>query len=141
MATVKQRIEILGGVPLFESLSKHQLRKLANLTKDVDHPTGHVVVEQGREGWGFHIILTGQAKVIVGGRTRRTLESGAYFGELALVDRGPRSATVKVTEPSTMLYIPGVDFRKLVQGDAALCYKLLVNVSQRLREVEKPGVH
>lgn len=139
MATIKERIDILGGVPLFESLSKHQLRKLANLAKEVEHSPGHVVVEQGHGGVGFHIILSGKAKVTIGGRTRRVLDPGAFFGELALLDHGPRSATVTVTEPSTMLFLPGMDFRKLVQGDAALCYKLLVHVSQRLREAEKPG--
>lgn len=137
MVAIKERIEILGGVPLFESLSKHQMRKLANLVKEVEHPVGHVVVEEGQVGVGFHIILSGRVKVTVGGRTRRYMEAGAYFGELALVDRGPRSATVTVSEQSTMLYLPGLDFRKLLLGDAALCYKLLVQVSQRLRDAEK----
>lgn len=137
MATIKERIQILGGVPLFESLSRHQLRKLADLAKKVDHPAGHVVVEEGQEGTGFHIILSGRAKVMVRGRTRRYLEPGAYFGELALLDRGLRSATVTVTEPSSMLYLPGIDFRKLVQGDAALSFKLLLQISQRLRDAEK----
>ena len=139
MATIKERIDILGGVPLFESLSKHQLRKLANLAKEVEHSAGHVVVEEGHGGVGFHIILSGKAKVTIRGRTRRVLDPGAFFGELALLDHGPRSATVTVAEPSTMLFLPGMDFRKLVQGDPALCYKLLVHVSQRLREAEKPG--
>lgn len=137
MVTVKERIEIFGKVPLFESLSKHQLRKLANLARLVEHPAGHVVVEQGHEGVGFHVILSGKAKVTVGGRKRRVLEPGAFFGELALVDRGPRSATVTVTEPSTMLFLPGIDFRKVVQGDAGLSFKLLVHVTQRLREAEE----
>jgi CRP-like cAMP-binding protein len=137
MAAIKDRMEILGGTPLFESLSKQQLRKLANLAKEVEHPAGHVVVEQGQEGVGFHIILSGTAKVTVRGRTRRILEPGDFFGELALVDRGLRSATVTVTEPSTTLFLPGIDFRKLVRGDAAVCFKLLVHVSRRLREAEK----
>ncbi len=139
MATIKERIGILGSVPLFEDLSKHQLRKLANLAKEVRHPAGHVVVEQGHEGLGFHIILSGTAKVAVRGRTRRILEPGAFFGELALIDRGPRSATVTVTDPATMLFLPGMDFRKLVREDAALSYKLLVHVTQRLRDAEQPG--
>jgi len=137
MATIKERIEILGGVPLFEGLSKHHLRKLANLAKEVQHPAGHVVVEQGREGVGFHVILSGKATVTVGGRRRRVLDRGDFFGELALVDRGLRSATVTVTEPSTLLFLPGTDFRRLVQGDATLSFRLLVQVSQRLREVEE----
>ena len=138
MATIKERIEILEGVPLFESLSKHQLRKLANLATEVEHPAGHVVVKQGRQGVGFHVILSGGARVTVGGRTRRVLAAGDFFGELALIDRGLRSATVTVSEHSTLLFLPGIDFRKLVQGDAALSYKLLLQVSQRLRELEKP---
>ncbi len=140
MATIRERIEILGGVPLFESLSKHQLRKLANLAKEVEHQAGHVVVEEGQEGVGFHVILSGRAKVTVRGRTRRTLEPPDFFGEIALVDRGPRSATVTVTEPSTLLFLHGMDFRKLVQGDAAISYKLLVHTAQRLREAEQPLV-
>ncbi len=138
MATIKERMEMLGEVPLFESLSRHQLRKLANLAKEVEHAAGHVVVEEGQEGIGFHVILSGRAKVVVGGRTRRFLEPGDYFGELALLDRGPRSATVAVTEPSTLLFLPGIDFRKLVQGDPALSFKLLLRVSRQLREAEKP---
>ena len=136
MATIKERIEILGRVPLFESLPKHQLRKLANLAKEVEHSAGHSVVKEGQLGLGFHIILTGKAKVIVGGRTRRVLEAGDFFGELALIDQGLRSATVTVTEPSMLLFLPGFGFRTLVQGDSALCFKLLVLVTQRLRDAE-----
>jgi CRP-like cAMP-binding protein len=86
----------LRAVALFSGLSDKELKALADLGSVGDHPAGSVLAEQGRSGVGFHLLLSGNAAVTVNGEQRPPMKPGDYFGEVALIDGEPRSASVVV---------------------------------------------
>src|SRR3989442_12547357 len=94
MAKKADPVEMLAEVDLFSGVSKKDLRRIRAAGKEVTFSAGRTIVEQGDTGVAFHLILEGKAKVDVHGRGRRGLGPGDYFGEISLIDRGPRSATV-----------------------------------------------
>ena len=91
----KPKLEVaLAGVPLFEGLSKRQLKKVALVAELVDYMDGHSIVKEGDIGDSFFVVLVGQAKVVVKGRTVNRTLPGDHFGEISLLDGGPRTASV-----------------------------------------------
>ena len=91
------RIDRLRKVPLFDTCNEKQLEFIASRVDEVDVSAGRVLTEQGRSGGEFFIILSGDADVKRGGKTVATLGAGDYFGEIALLDNGARTATVAAT--------------------------------------------
>src|SRR6266542_4402029 len=87
-------LDMLSSVDLFSGLSKKELGKIHNTSKEVHFPAGHAIVNEGESGVGFHMILEGKASVTVGGQVRGSLGPGDYFGEIAIIDSGLRSASV-----------------------------------------------
>ena len=111
MATKQEKMELLGGVPFLSDLSKRDLNKVLDIAKPTVHTEGAEVMTEGRGGVGFHLITDGKAKVQRGGRTVATLGPGEFFGEMALVDDGPRSASVLADTDLTTLVISKWEFR------------------------------
>ncbi len=136
VATKKERLERLGSVRLFEGLSKADLKHLLAISKVVNHAEGHVIINEGDRGAGFHLILEGEARVVRGGRTAVRLGPGEFFGEMALIDEGTRTATVIAATPMTTLSILAWDFRPLVKRRPEMAWKLLVHLTVRLREAQ-----
>lgn len=133
----KQAIDMLKSVPLFEGLSKRELDSVYNAGKQVEFEAGHDIVEEGHTGIGFHLILDGEVDVLVSGRKRAALGRGDYFGEMSLLDGGPRSATCRTkTEVQTLSLTPWA-FLSLVERNPSIARKLLVELSRRLRALEK----
>ena len=95
-----------------------------------------LVVKEGSGGAAFYLIDAGEAKVSVGGKERRTLKAGDYFGEISLIDEGARSATITAATELVCYGLTYWDFRPLVQGNAAISWKLLQFMVQRLRAAE-----
>ena len=91
--------ESVRSVALFRELSDRELGEVVQVAKRVEYPAGATVASEGEPGLGFHLILEGNAEVSVGGATRGVLGPGDYFGEISLLDGGPRSATVATTTP------------------------------------------
>jgi signal-transduction protein with cAMP-binding, CBS, and nucleotidyltransferase domain len=89
MASKKDAVAMLKNVPLFEGLSRRELEQILKVAKEIEFDEGHAIVEEGATGVGFHLILEGEAHVLVGGRKRATLRAGDYFGEMSLIDGGP----------------------------------------------------
>ena len=137
MVTKKERLERLGSVRLFEELSKAELRYLDDIGKIVNHSEGHIIIGEGDRAAGFHLILDGEARVVRRGRTVARLGRGEFFGEMALIDEGPRTATVLAATPLTILAISGWDFRPLVKRRPEMAWKLLVHLTGRLRQAQK----
>ena len=133
----KTLISMLGAVPLFERLSKKDLDLIAKSSSEVDHRAGQHVVEEGRTGVGFHLILSGTATVKRGGRRLRSLGPGESFGDIALIDGGPRSATVIADTPLRTLALATWNFRPLLTEHPEVAYKLLIQLCARLRDAEK----
>jgi len=126
----------LALVPLFSALSKAELRKVERASDEIDAPTGRVLVTQGRTGREFFLILGGEAVVHRNQRKVATLGPGEYFGELSLIDRGARSATVTAVTDMRLLVLGQREFAGLVEDLPGMAAKLLKGLAQRLREAD-----
>lgn len=133
MVTKKEARERLAAVPLFEGLSRRELDVFATVTKRVEHPAGAEIMSEGADGVGFHLILDGKVAVRRGNRTIATLTQGEFFGEMALFDDGPRSATIIAETPVSTLIVTSWDFKSLVKHNPKVTWKLLSHLARRLR--------
>ena len=129
--------EALVDVPLFSGLSKRQLRGIAKLFEEESFDRSSTLAEEGEPGDTFHVMLEGEAKVIRGGRRINRLIPGDFFGEVALIDGGPRTASVVAETPVTTLTINRNRFRKMLQEDASIVVKMLEELARRLRSNER----
>ena len=134
MVTKKEKLDRLGSVPLFNDLSKKDLEKILDRTKESFHVAGDVVIDEGRAGIGFHLILEGKANVVRHGRTAAKLGPGEFFGEMALVDDGPRSATVVADSDLTTVVLSKWEFRPLLKDHPEMAWKMIEHLVQRVRE-------
>jgi signal-transduction protein with cAMP-binding, CBS, and nucleotidyltransferase domain len=89
-------VELLRSVPLFSDLGDHDLAQVADRMKEVHFSEGTSVATQGQSGVGFHLVVDGTAEVLKDGTRVAELRHGGYFGEIGLIDGGPRSATVSL---------------------------------------------
>jgi CRP-like cAMP-binding protein len=130
-------VDLLQRVPLFADLDRRELQQIAGWFKEREFKSGETVVEEGSGGAGFFLIEEGGAKVTVHGDERGRLGPGDYFGEVALIDEGARTATI-VAESDLRCYgLTFWDFRPLVEGDARIAWKLLQALAKKLRTVEQ----
>lgn len=137
----KDVVELLGGVPLFQDLSKRELRAIGRAAKEIHHREGAVIAREGEPGLGFFLIVDGTAKVTVNGRTRRKLGPGEFFGEIALLDEGPRTASVEAETPLTLLGLTSWAFKRVVQDHPKVAMKMLRVMAQRLRSASREVTH
>jgi CRP/FNR family transcriptional regulator len=128
--------DTLRKIPLFASLSDEDLESLVPLFNERSFVTGHAITKEGAPGFGFFVIESGTARVSVHGEQKHTLGPGDYFGEIALVDPGPRLATITTEAPLVAHHLSATEFRQLVQGNAALSWSLLEGLTRILRENE-----
>ena len=129
-------LEHLGKVPLFSACSKKELQTIARASDDVAVPAGKVLVEEGKPGHEFFLIIDGNASVKRGKREIAKLGPGQYFGELALLDRGPRSASVIAKNDMEVLVLGQREFAGVIDEVPTLAHKLLTSMAQRLREAD-----
>lgn len=127
----------LRNVPLFATLAPAERLSIRRVTRRVTVETGDVLCRHGDPGLEMWIVLDGEAKVERGGRTLRRLRAGDHFGELALLDRGSRSATVQAVTPMQLLVIGEFEFTTLLDEVPALAKKLLAALAGRVRELDK----
>jgi CRP-like cAMP-binding protein len=128
--------EIIGRVPLFQGLEKRQLANLANAFKQRRYGAGQKVATEGETGAGFFVIAEGTASVSVEGTQRGTLGPGDYFGEIALIDAGERSATIMAETDMVCYGLTQWEFRPIVESDGRIAWKLLQTLAQKLRAAE-----
>jgi CRP/FNR family transcriptional regulator, cyclic AMP receptor protein len=132
-------LEVLQRVPLFADLNRKELGQIARLFKERRFAEGETVTREGSGGAAFYLIDAGEATVSLRGEQRATLKPGDYFGEIALIDEGARSATVTASSDLLCWGLTFWDFRPLVQGNAAIGWKLLQALATRLRDAEQRG--
>jgi CRP/FNR family transcriptional regulator len=125
---------VLKQVDLFCGLTDKEAETLAPLFKERSYKSGEVMAEEGKHGVGFFVIESGNAKVTIRGNERRTIGPGSYFGEVALIDDGPRTASVTAVDDVTAHVLVAWDFRALVKEDPELGWGLLRGVAGILRE-------
>ncbi len=137
MTDKKMLVEMLQRNRLFDELTTQDVATIVDLSKEIEHEPGQVIVIEGRNGVGFHLILEGSADVSVKGRTLRTLNPGEAFGDIAVIDGGPRSASVTADTHLRTLSLPPWEFRPLLMEHPQLAYKLLIKLCALLREAEQ----
>jgi CRP/FNR family transcriptional regulator, cyclic AMP receptor protein len=139
--THDRRAELLAACPLFQGIDADGLAKLAELATPVDFPPGHVIARQGEIGTGFFVIVSGSVRVVRDGGVVARLGPGEFFGELSVLDRLPRNATVAAEEPTGCLALASWDFEKVLLEEPALTLAILRGVAARLREVTESARH
>jgi CRP-like cAMP-binding protein len=130
-------VDQLGKVPLFSDCSQRDLQTIARVVKDIDHPAGTVVAREGEPGVGLFVIADGTADVTIGGKKKASLGPGDFFGEIALLDGGPRTATVTATSDVHLLGLTEWVFRGLMQEHPSIAVKTLQAMAGRLRGATK----
>jgi CRP/FNR family cyclic AMP-dependent transcriptional regulator len=129
----KELTERLKTVPLFSGCSARELASMGKFLKEVEYPAGREIVKEGHAGYGLHVILDGETRVVVGDRTRRRLGPGAFFGEISLLDRGPRTATVVAETPVRALSLSAWHFRAALKEHPTVAVKMLEEMARRVR--------
>jgi CRP/FNR family transcriptional regulator, cyclic AMP receptor protein len=124
----------LERVPLLSGMNDRARGRLAKTMKERTFAAGREVVAQGRTGAGFFLIIGGDAVVTIGGEVIRTLGPGDYFGEMALLHGGPRSATVTAQSELSCLTISSWGFKAFVQEHPQVAWDMLQKLAERLRE-------
>jgi CRP/FNR family transcriptional regulator, cyclic AMP receptor protein len=130
--------EALRSAPLFREIPRRHLRSIARVTLSSSHPAGRTIVQEGSEGSAMYVLLEGEARVVRKGRTVARLGPGDFFGEISLIDGGPRSASVVADSPIRSLKLEGQAFRKVVTEEPALALRVMQVLAARLRDAEKP---
>jgi CRP-like cAMP-binding protein len=133
----KTLVDMLGRNRLFDELSKKDVLALIGSAKEVEHRADQMIIVEGNPGVGFHLILEGTAIVSTNAHRLRTLGPGDTFGDIAVIDGGPRSASVKAETRLRTLSLPPWEFKPLVLEHPQIAYKLLVKLCALLREAEK----
>jgi CRP/FNR family transcriptional regulator, cyclic AMP receptor protein len=127
-----KKVELIRHVPLFSHCSRKELAQVASLADEVDLPEGKEIIRQGERGREFFVLLEGSADVIRDGRKIATLSDGDFAGEMALVSRRPRNATVKTTTPVRSLVVTDQAFRTLMKRSDEIHLKVLEALAERI---------
>jgi CRP-like cAMP-binding protein len=134
----KRERDALAQVPLFSGLAPRHLKRISELTEEQRYMEGASVVREGEQGDTFYVILEGEAKVVApSGRVVNRIFPGQYFGEISLLDGGPRTATVVAETPLKMLALERAAFLKIVEQEPAVGVKLLGQAATMLRRLER----
>ena len=132
----KPSAELIRGVPLFADLDDKAIRQLADEFVERHFAEGTAIATEGVDGLNFFIVGSGEATVTVQGNHVATLGPGASFGEVALIDKSARSATVVATTPMVAYALPVWSFRPFVEQRPELAWKLLETLAERLRAAQ-----
>lgn len=133
--------EQLARLPLFSACSGRDLQRLAKAADELTVPTGTELTAQGGVGREAFVIVEGTAEVTKDGEHAADLGPGDHFGELALLDGGPRTATVTATSDMTVLVLSKPAFNAVLDEIPTLAHKLLISTARRLRASEQSLTH
>ena len=137
MANRRERLDQLAAVPLFRASSKRELEKVAKAADEVIVEAGRVLVTQGEIGRECYVIVSGEASVSRDGKEIARLGPGQPIGELAVLDGGPRTATVTALSELDLLVLGQREFSALLTEVPGLAHKILVNLAARVRELDE----
>ena len=126
------KLELLKRVPLFRGLSRRSLDEIGRIADEVDFPPGKQLARQGEPGREFFVIVEGSAEVTRGNRRLSTLADGDFFGEISLITKLPRTATVTTVSPLRALVITERAFRTCLRREPAIQSAVLAALGERL---------
>ncbi len=130
------KTKMLAHVPLFAHLDKRALAQLATMVDEVDVDAGTVLMTEGRSGREFFVIVEGTVDVTRGGRHLRSLATGDFLGEIALLDDGPRTATATATSPCRLLVLTHREFDTLIADHADVRAAVMQALAERVRGLD-----
>jgi CRP/FNR family transcriptional regulator, cyclic AMP receptor protein len=130
----------LRGVQMFSACTDKELAQIARACDEVALEPDSVIVEEGAAGEEFYLVVTGEATVTRGGQPVGTVTPGGYFGELSLLDPGPRNATVTSETPMTLLKLGRREFGAVLDSWPGVAHKLLEQMAKRLRRADERAV-
>jgi len=136
-----EKLEKLRRVPLFAGFGKRELERLGMLTDEVDLPAGRVLMRQGDPGEELFVLMRGAARVERDGRDLVAMHADDFFGEIALIDGGPRTATVTLTEDSALLVVGRRQFQQLLDEFPEVRLQVLEALAARVRSAETDAAH
>jgi CRP/FNR family transcriptional regulator, cyclic AMP receptor protein len=135
------KIRLLSGVALFSPCAKHELQRIAALTDEIEAPKGKTLTREGEPGVEFFVVVKGSATATRRGRKVATIGPGSFFGELALLDQGPRAATVKAETDMQLLVLTSRAFSSLLNDVPSVARRILRGMAERLRSAEDAPTH
>ena len=141
MVARDEKLDLLRGIPLFAGFDRRHVERLGMLTEEVDVPTGKVLIRQGEHGDDLMVVASGQVGVDRDGTRIAQLGAGEFFGEIALIAGGPRTATVTAEAPTRLLVVNHRDFHALMEEFPAVAGQVLMTLAHRLRTLELRAVH
>lgn len=130
------KIDLLSGVDLFRGCSRKELTRIGSLTTETTAAPGKVLCVEGQVGFDAFVVLDGKAAVSKGGQEVLTIGPGGFFGEMALLDGGPRIATVTAVTPLQVLVLTRREFHAVLSEVPAVATAMLVTLAGRLRAME-----
>jgi CRP/FNR family transcriptional regulator, cyclic AMP receptor protein len=129
-----QKVDLIARVPLFAHCSKSELKQIASIADEIDLSEGKELTREGAPGREFFVILEGSADVVQSGKKINALGAGDFFGEIALISEGPRTAMVKATSPLRALVVTARSFRRLVEESPEIERKVRAAADERLSQ-------
>ena len=126
-------VDLLKKVPLFAGLDNKELQQIAGSMRERKFRAGDTVTQEGAGGVGFFVVESGQADVNVGGETKGSVGPGDYFGEIALINESPRTATLTARTDMLCYGMTPWDFRPLVESNSSIAWKLLTAMAEKMR--------
>jgi CRP-like cAMP-binding protein len=128
---------VLADVPLFKNVSRRHLKHIASLGRARRYAPGTSILRAGDSATAFFVLIDGTVRVIPPSGRARRLRAGEFFGEMALFDEAPRSATIVAEDEVLTMTISRTAFSKLLKHEPSLSYELLRTLAARLRAAEK----
>jgi CRP-like cAMP-binding protein len=126
------KVDLIKGVPLFSAASKQELAEIASIADEIDLPEGKVLIAEGDTGREFFVLIDGTAEVARGGKKVASIGPGDFFGEIALISKTPRNATITTTSPVRALVITDRAFRQLLDHSPQIQIGVLSALAERL---------
>lgn len=126
------KVDLLKSVPLFAGCTKSELKQLASSTDEVDLREGYVLMREGRPGREFFVMIDGNVRVTANDKKIADLSGGDWFGEIALLTKVPRTATITATSDVRALVLTDRSFRRVVETMPSIALKVLASVGDRL---------
>ena len=141
MARKKGKIDVLQNVWLFSACTSKELGRIASLVDEAEVPAGATLTKEGAVGKEFFAVADGKATAKLRGKKLASYGPGDFFGEMALIDQGPRSATITSDTPMSLYVLDARSFSRLIDGHPAVARKILRGLAARLRKAEKAPTH
>jgi CRP-like cAMP-binding protein len=127
------KLDLLAGIPLFHGTSRNDLRLIAAATTELRVAAGEVLCREGHRGSEFFVVVDGEASVSIGDREVARVGAGGFFGEMALIDGGPRTATVAAATPMDVLVLNRGEFDAVLDQVPAVARQVLHALGDRIR--------